>query len=83
MSGACWASGNERRRRHDGFYSLSAGGAGDCALHADARSAMNDVDAAVIRLKEALAISEWHFGDAFEELMDTTCIKESWNDYFE
>ncbi|MDI3463682.1 MAG: hypothetical protein OJF50_002503 [Nitrospira sp.] len=30
---------------------------------------MDDVDIAVRQLKEAMAISEWHFRDAVEELL--------------
>ena len=31
---------------------------------------MLDVDAEVRKLKEALAVSEWHFRDAVEDLME-------------
>lgn len=31
---------------------------------------MDDVDIEVRKLKEALAVSEWHFRDAVEDLME-------------
>jgi len=41
---------------------------------------MDDIDVAVKKLKGALAISEWHFRDAVEDLMEQ-CRQEGEENY--